>query len=131
MSQVKRLSCGPRPKVTWAAIAREKYLPAIPWRRSRHCCLSASPTSTWWPETRISIAIFSILNEAASIRDVGTSPGIVNPAPRRSEEHTSELQSLMRISYAVLCLKKKKQNQTLVPQNMVTKHESTAHQRPN
>src|SRR3546814_6375962 len=28
---------------------------------------------------------------------------------RRSEEHTSELQSLMRISYAVFCLKKKKQ----------------------
>src|SRR3546814_1157889 len=28
-------------------------------------------------------------------------------APARSEEHTSELQSLMRISYAVLCLKKK------------------------
>src|SRR3546814_2830937 len=36
-----------------------------------------------------------------------------NPAPAcgswRSEEHTSELQSLMRISYAVFCLKKKKQ----------------------
>src|SRR3546814_5104011 len=30
----------------------------------------------------------------------------------RSEEHTSELQSLMRISYAVSCLKKKKQNNT-------------------
>src|SRR3546814_2806963 len=29
--------------------------------------------------------------------------------PWRSEEHTSELQSLMRISYAVFCLKKKKQ----------------------
>src|SRR3546814_10266434 len=29
-------------------------------------------------------------------------------APGRSEEHTSELQSLMRISYAVFCLKKKK-----------------------
>src|SRR3546814_2096444 len=29
---------------------------------------------------------------------------------KRSEEHTSELQSLMRISYAVFCLKKKKQN---------------------
>src|SRR3546814_3420138 len=29
-------------------------------------------------------------------------------APLRSEEHTSELQSLMRISYAVFCLKKKK-----------------------
>src|SRR3546814_10636816 len=37
------------------------------------------------------------------------------PAPRRargrSEEHTSELQSLMRISYAVFCLKKKKKQQ--------------------
>src|SRR3546814_2412598 len=31
-------------------------------------------------------------------------------APVRSEEHTSELQSLMRISYAVFCLTKKKQN---------------------
>src|SRR3546814_5658862 len=31
----------------------------------------------------------------------------------RSEEHTSELQSLMRISYAVFCLKKKKTTKTL------------------
>src|SRR3546814_2794987 len=31
---------------------------------------------------------------------------------RRSEEHTSELQSLMRISYAVFCLKKKKRHIT-------------------
>src|SRR3546814_8125672 len=30
-----------------------------------------------------------------------------SPCDRRSEEHTSELQSLMRISYAVFCLKKK------------------------
>src|SRR3546814_6462032 len=35
--------------------------------------------------------------------------GVVRSAPGdRSEEHTSELQSLMRISYAVFCLKKKK-----------------------
>src|SRR3546814_2687039 len=33
----------------------------------------------------------------------------VSAALERSEEHTSELQSLMRISYAVFCLKKKKQ----------------------
>src|SRR3546814_7937164 len=33
------------------------------------------------------------------------------PAAIRSEEHTSELQSLMRISYAVFCLKKKKKKQ--------------------
>src|SRR3546814_7464355 len=32
----------------------------------------------------------------------------------RSEEHTSELQSLMRISYAVFCLKKKKHNHILI-----------------
>src|SRR3546814_8674886 len=32
----------------------------------------------------------------------------------RSEEHTSELQSLMRISYAVFCLKKQKQNKNLL-----------------
>src|SRR3546814_2536128 len=34
--------------------------------------------------------------------------GRVRPGRQRSEEHTSELQSLMRISYAVFCLKKKK-----------------------
>src|SRR3546814_10366687 len=36
-------------------------------------------------------------------------PLIPKPRIRRSEEHTSELQSLMRISYAVFCLKNKKQ----------------------
>src|SRR3546814_2341267 len=35
-----------------------------------------------------------------------------SPAWPRSEEHTSELQSLMRISYAVFCLKKNKPNYT-------------------
>src|SRR3546814_6554838 len=35
------------------------------------------------------------------------------PLPARSEEHTSELQSLMRISYAVFCLKKKTRKKTL------------------
>src|SRR3546814_1678979 len=38
-------------------------------------------------------------------------------ADGRSEEHTSELQSLMRISYAVFCLKKKKKRQTRQQQN--------------
>src|SRR3546814_8701951 len=37
---------------------------------------------------------------------VATAGGAIHP---RSEEHTSELQSLMRISYAVFCLKKKQQ----------------------
>src|SRR3546814_2306886 len=37
----------------------------------------------------------------------------------RSEEHTSELQSLMRISYAVFCLKKKKKKQQKINQTIV------------
>src|SRR3546814_2043320 len=41
--------------------------------------------------------------EAGRVVDVGI-------GRERSEEHTSELQSLMRISYAVFCLKKKKNN---------------------
>src|SRR3546814_9368792 len=39
--------------------------------------------------------------------------GCVEGFSLRSEEHTSELQSLMRISYAVFCLKKKKTNSTI------------------
>src|SRR3546814_8813304 len=40
--------------------------------------------------------------------DVGALPVLQRRIGDRSEEHTSELQSLMRISYAVFCLKKKK-----------------------
>src|SRR3546814_4365649 len=39
--------------------------------------------------------------------------GVVVDGRARSEEHTSELQSLMRISYAVFCLKKKNKNKTI------------------
>src|SRR3546814_4705968 len=40
--------------------------------------------------------------------DLGESIRIQMPVSQRSEEHTSELQSLMRTSYAVFCVKKKK-----------------------
>src|SRR3546814_11344687 len=43
-------------------------------------------------------------------RRFGCRGGAVQVQAERSEEHTSELQSLMRISYAVFCLKKKKSN---------------------
>src|SRR3546814_5142813 len=49
-------------------------------------------------------------------------------ADRRSEEHTSELQSLMRISYAVFCLKKKKNNMTTT--NTITHHKEYTHITP-
>src|SRR3546814_5601131 len=48
---------------------------------------------------------------------------------QRSEEHTSELQSLMRISYAVFCLQKKTNyNRTITATSPITKlHSSTQH----
>src|SRR3546814_4179630 len=52
-----------------------------------------------WP-TAIGFAIGAILSGAAGY--IGMNASV------RSEEHTSELQSLMRISYAVFCLKKTK-----------------------
>src|SRR3546814_3812485 len=52
------------------------------------------------------------LSTAVELRfDVRQSPSLPGPVRarlERSEEHTSELQSLMRISYAVFCLQKKK-----------------------
>src|SRR3546814_4114121 len=56
-----------------------------------------------------------IVDRTADVRDRRQQQIIFD----RSEEHTSELQSLMRISYAVFCLKKKKMNKkhTLVAQD--------------
>src|SRR3546814_4390112 len=51
---------------------------------------------------------------AALLREIGAYLVEIHGQHDRSEEHTSELQSLMRISYAVFCLKKKKyQNKRL------------------
>src|SRR3546814_9502739 len=46
----------------------------------------------------------------------------------RSEEHTSELQPLMRISSAVFCLKKNKKTTKKITQNHIKKHETQIHQ---
>src|SRR3546814_5259801 len=70
-------------------------------------------------ERRIRLAAFPLLLVEAEEIGVGEldSEHVTGrfPAARhwlRSEEHTSELQSLMRISYAVFCLKKKKKRKT-------------------
>src|SRR3546814_4661063 len=59
------------------------------------------------------------LEARAAGRDGNNAAVVIDPVPAqvqrqraRSEEHTSELQSLMRISYAVFCLKKKKQQES-------------------
>src|SRR3546814_1097724 len=49
----------------------------------------------------------AMLASAIAVRDAANRFGEAAGARSRSEEHTSELQSLMRISYAVFCLKKK------------------------
>src|SRR3546814_7318576 len=76
----------------------------------------------WWHD-RVDRAFLYALHYRKHIPDIDAVPHIDaprhpslpcsgRPAPctrcSRSEEHTSELQSLMRISYAVFCLKKKK-----------------------
>src|SRR3546814_5541782 len=75
-------------------------------------------TDTLFPYTTLFRSPDSGPLPARRVRDAGT-PGTARPGLRpdgrlrrpalgdRSEEHTSELQSLMRISYAVFCLKKK------------------------
>src|SRR3546814_3183531 len=63
------------------------------------------------------------------IAQLGWTPGMIGASlaavgvmialgQTRSEEHTSELQSLMRISYAVFCLKKKTTRKTIIIQNL-------------
>src|SRR3546814_7702212 len=71
---------------------------ALPIESLRTCASSASSIAS----ARLSFFTPSRVNTRTSM----TVPSM--PAgTRRSEEHTSELQSLMRISYAVFCLKKK------------------------
>src|SRR3546814_1313118 len=54
----------------------------------------------------------------------GPCPATPGPAVHRSEEHTSELQSLMRISYAVFCLNKKNYSTHAIQQERVTRRRS-------
>src|SRR3546814_4936018 len=63
-----------------------------------------------WPSIRPPTANLTAMGEGAWERRpfiVSADDRATGASDRRSEEHTSELQSLMRISYAVFCLKKK------------------------
>src|SRR3546814_7012858 len=68
----------------------------------------------WLAHAKVDVALLSPGGSRSNQRDNGGKQGTLVPVrilpqdfPLRSEEHTSELQSLMRISYAVFCLKKK------------------------
>src|SRR3546814_9501035 len=65
------------------------------------------PYSAWATKAQLMAAYANYLRDAYDEAVIGIDRFI-----ERSEEHTSELQSLMRISYAVFCLKKKKKKRT-------------------
>src|SRR3546814_5012253 len=72
-------------------------------------------TDTLFPYTTLFRSLLPAHRQAAgqaALRDRRAVPSGAARRSRRSEEHTSELQSLMRISYAVFCLKKKTQHKT-------------------
>src|SRR3546814_1639212 len=54
-----------------------------------------------------SMGFCDVITEEVALEMSANSIELLSRFPNRSEEHTSELQSLMRISYAVFCLKKK------------------------
>src|SRR3546814_3096395 len=59
------------------------------------------------PRAPAHILMTSAIAKGEDVSITGLKMRIAAPPATRSEEHTSELQSLMRISYAVFCLKKK------------------------
>src|SRR3546814_1948954 len=67
-------------------------------------------TDTLFPYTTLFRSDAGAAFDLVELGHVGQVIG--QPADERSEEHTSELQSLMRISYAVFCLKKKNKTTT-------------------
>src|SRR3546814_7150706 len=83
---------------------RSPYLPTAP----------RGSTASWWPTSPSRCA-----TPASAARCGRRSPGVVSgsssssPPGRRSEEHKSELQSLMRTSYAVFLMKKQKEKLTV------------------
>src|SRR3546814_7198770 len=83
----------------------------------RLCCIpKASRSGFWFPVVaKVAFICQSLSGEIKARTPKGRAVEVRSPsqstgqaAAMRSEEHTSELQSLMRISYAVFCLKKKK-----------------------
>src|SRR3546814_7817160 len=87
-----------------AAYQHRAFARAVPEQFGKHVAARK-------PEPPIEARLAMAAAPARELRYALFQPGHVLIAARRcarSEEHTSELQSLMRISYAVFCLKKKK-----------------------
>src|SRR3546814_8553239 len=86
-----------------------------PCGQTAHCALRNSTIDE--PSRVSSLSVFPVRLGTSSVHITDSSMPCMICSLSRSEEHTSELQSLMRISYAVFCLKKKK-NTTLAKLNI-------------
>src|SRR3546814_1099210 len=73
---------------------------------------SEASVRTVWVRFAASMPVCAEAGAAMAARRRAAAKRFCMGSFRRSEEHTSELQSLMRISYAVFCLKKKKKTTT-------------------
>src|SRR3546814_6296070 len=83
--------------------------------QAENVCLTTVVQDAWARGQKLSVHGWVYSLHDGRVRELGMdvdSPAVLDTVYRaaRSEEHTSELQSLMRISYAVFCLKKKKTN---------------------
>src|SRR3546814_4006058 len=70
-----------------------------------HCYGAVGVARDVDPQTGSGSSLYAVIGQAP--RRLDRNLAIAGRVLERSEEHTSELQSLMRISYAVFCLKKK------------------------
>src|SRR3546814_5423632 len=89
------------------------------------CAEACSDRVASKPAARLAPAAVAVRRESGSpvVFDIFTASLFCKMKVERSEEHTSELQSLMRISYAVFCLKKKnKSNKVLLTYTYVNLH---------
>src|SRR3546814_6218121 len=110
----RRLRCDPQQGIA----ARPRLRHDVSTDMSTHYDVQALPAEQrehilrgfglgWWRQLGQVAIVFGVVLLACWYVGLLDATTLLNGLPR-SEEHTSELQSLMRISYAVFCLKKKK-----------------------
>src|SRR3546814_6995053 len=105
-SRRRHSSCAVVTGVQTCALPSLRTKRSAPSRRMRRSARAFSTTSSLCPPTTRRRCRPTISPRNISVGPVCSD---MSSTCSRSEEHTSELQSLMRISYAVLCLKKQKQ----------------------
>src|SRR3546814_2088793 len=99
------------------SITGRAFLPCLPVRRAKgDCGAIGRPAGERREMLRFGVIVDSVHGST--------------PWKWRSEEHTSELQSLMRISYAVFCLKKKnKTDQEMMKHNTTCNYQNNSNQK--